>query len=212
VLDKKFVWVKDGPAVAVKVITIVVKPIRVDSFVSVVTRKEVLGVNAVLVITRVEVLVVTVHRVFVRCRVVESVLVDGVKVVITDVVVLTIVLVVVVKSVCTLVVVRMIVEKVVVTLVVNRILVIVLVLPTTLVNVNRSVVDIMRVLAVGKVTTKLAVFVLVVTQVLVTVVVTLRKTVVTSSHWGRICLVNKASRSQNIFRFILMSIVSWIYI
>jgi hypothetical protein len=169
-------------------------------------------VNAVLVITRVDVLVVTVHRVFVRWSVVESVRVDGVKVVITDVVVLTIVLVVVVNRVCTFVVVRMIVENVVVTLVVNRMLVIVRVLPTTLVTVNRSVVDIMRVLAVGKVTTKLAVFVLVVTQVLVTVVVTLRKTVVTSSHWGRICLVNKAIRSQNIFRFILMLVVSLIYI
>ena len=61
---------------------------------------------------------------------------------------------------------------------------IVLVLPTTLVTVNRSVVDIVLVLAVGKVTTKLAVLVLVVIHVLVIVVVTRRNTVVTSSHCG----------------------------
>ena len=64
-LDKKSVCVNDAGAVAVSVITIVVKPILVDNLVSVATRNEVLGVNAVLVITLVEVLVETVHRVFV---------------------------------------------------------------------------------------------------------------------------------------------------
>ena len=95
VLDKKSVWVNDAGAVAVSVITIVVNPILVDNLVSVATRNEVLGVNAVLVITRVEVLVETVHRVFVLCSVEDNVRVDGVKTVTANVVVLSIIRVVV---------------------------------------------------------------------------------------------------------------------
>jgi hypothetical protein len=73
----------------------VVKPILVDNLVWVATRKDVLGVKAVLVITLVEVWVDNVHRVFVLCSVVDNVRVEGVKTVIASVVVRSIVLVVV---------------------------------------------------------------------------------------------------------------------
>ena len=73
----------------------VVKPILVDNLVCVATRKDVLGVKAVLVITLVEVRVDNVQRVFVFCRVVDKVRVEGVNTVIANVVVRSIIRVVV---------------------------------------------------------------------------------------------------------------------
>ena len=76
-----------------------------------------------------------------------------------------------------------------------------------LVTVNRSVVDMVRVLAVGNVTTKLAVLVLVVMHVLVTVVVTRLNTVVTSSHCGRVKSKNITIRSQMVLKIIFRCVL-----
>lgn len=173
VLDWKSVCVKDGRAVAVRVITTVVNAIRVLKLVLVATLKVVLGVNAVFVNCRVDVFVETVVTVFEITLVVLSVLVEGVKIVIACVVVLTIVLVVVETVVSTLVVVLTIVENDVENDVVIKKEVMVLVVGITRICVDLLVDVNVLVDVKGKVNTILAILTFVVMQVEVTVLVNL---------------------------------------